>query len=205
MDEGAVMRMRKGFTLMEMLVVIVTLGILSAVMLLSSLEAVSSADASNIINNMQQIKMATYAWYKDNLSRLIPDGSGGYKIRTKGTDQKFSEFIRDHKSEISQYLDNANTLILRSTEDSSNNTGDYTLIEATVNKRKSWYVCYNSGTKSTTITNYGEEAPELRIKDKIAGRAKTLQLLGKTDIKNNTFQSVYTDQKWICMLILQLP
>ena len=199
------MKIRKGFTLMEMLVVIVTLGILSAVMMFSSLEAVSSVDANNIINNMQQIKMATYTWYKENLSRIIPDGSGGYKIRTKGTDQTFRDFVKEHQDEIRQYLDNTGTLILRPDKEDKNNTGDYTLIEVTVNKRKNWYVCYNSGTTSIIKTQHGEESPELRIKDKLAGRAKTLQLSGKTDIANDKFQNVYTDQKWVCMHILQLP
>ena len=200
------MGMRKGFTLMEMLVVIVTLGILSAVMLFSSLEAVSSVDANNIINNMQQIKTATYAWYKDNLSRIIPDGSGGYNIRTQGTDQNFSDFVRDHKDEILQYLDNKGSLILRYQEESPNNTGDYTLAQVKVNNRKRWYVCYSTGTTSIIIKDHGEESPELMIKKKLAGRAKTLTLSAKTSITDDKINAaVYTDQKWVCMLILELP
>ena len=200
------MRMRKGFTLMELLVVVLTLGILSAVMLLSSLEAVSTADANNIINNMQQIKIATYAWYKDNLSRIIPDKSAGYKIRTNGVDQLCKEFIRDHQNEILQYLDNKNSLVLRAKDDSrgSNNIGEYALI--TLKNNKYWYVCYTLGKTSDIITKYGSESPELMIKRKIAGRAKMLNLSGKSSIGNDTIEeAVYTDQQFVCMLILQLP
>lgn len=198
------MKIRKGFTLMEMLVVIVTLGILSAVMLLSSFEAVSSADANNIINNMQQIKMATYAWYKENLSRIIPDKTEGYKIRTKGVDQLCKEFIRDHKDEILQYLDNKTLLNLRAKGESPNNTGDYSLI--TLKKNKQWYICCNLGTTSTIIKNHGSESPELMVKRKLAGRAKTLNLSGKSSIENdNMEETIYNDQKFVCMPILQLP
>ena len=200
------MRMRKGFTLLEMLIVIVTLGILSAVMLLSSLEAVSTADANNIINNMQQIKVAVYAWYKDNRSRIIPDNSAGYKIRTNGTNQYFSEFVRDHKDEILQYLDNKTLVNLRANGESPNNTGDYSLIMLKNNKY--WYVCCNLGTTSTIIKDHGSESPELMVKRKLAGRAKTLNLSGKSSIDNdndNMEETIYNDQKFVCMPILQLP
>ena len=200
------MQSRKGFTLMEVLVVIVTLGILSTVMLFSSLEAVSTADANNIINNMQQIKVAVYAWYKDNLSRIIPDKAQGYKIRTKGVDQLCKEFIRDHQSEILQYLDNKTLLVLRAKDDSkgSINTGDYSLI--TLKNNKYWYVCCKLGTTSTIIKDHGSESPELMVKKKIAGRAKTLNLSGKSSIDNdNMEETIYNDQIFVCMPILQLP
>ena len=203
------MKIRKGFTLMEMLVVIVTLGILSAVMMFSSLEAVSSVDANNIINNMQQIKVAVYAWYKDNRSRIIPDKSAGYKIRTNGTNQYFSEFVRDHKDEILQYLDNSGSINLISKKESSNETGDYLL--TAVEKTKKWYICYNTaklnnGTKDETIDKYGTEAPELKVREKLAGRAKTLGLAGMTKKDDDEMAAeVYSGQKFVCMLILELP
>ena len=58
---------RKGFTLVELLIVIVVIGILSAMMMLSSTEAVSSAKAAKIINDLRNLKTAALAWYADNL------------------------------------------------------------------------------------------------------------------------------------------
>ena len=199
--------MLKSFTLVEMLVVIVTLGILSTIMLLSSIEAVSSADASNIINNMQQIKMAAYAWYKDNLSRIIQDKNSGYVIRTKGKYQVFSEFIRAHKAEILQYIDNTSSIKLYSKNEaveSIDNIGDYML--TAMENTKKWYICCYLGDTSEIISKYGSGAPELRIKKKVAGRAKTLQLSGLADKNNDSMTAeVYSDQIFVCMLILQLP
>ncbi len=58
---------RKGFTLVELLIVIVVIGILSAMMMLSSTEAVTSAKASNIVSNLRNLKTAALAYYVDHL------------------------------------------------------------------------------------------------------------------------------------------
>ena len=45
---------RKGFTPVELLIVIVVIGILSAMMMISSSEAVASAKATNLIKYLQK-------------------------------------------------------------------------------------------------------------------------------------------------------
>lgn len=188
---------RRAFTLLEMLITITVLVMLSAVFMFATLEATASADAANIISNMNHIKAAILMWYKQNSSRLVPDSSAGYKIRTDGTDQLVSEFVIDHYSEITKYITNLS--VLRSKKSGTNNTGDYSLIA--VNKTKQWYVCCNLGTTNATTDM---EAPNIRIKNKLAGNAKTYGLRGKTDLGNDTFQDPYTNQKFACMLVLDL-
>ena len=61
------MKVRKGFTLVELLIVIVIIGILAAAMLLSSGAATASAEASNIINDLRSMKAAALMLYADSM------------------------------------------------------------------------------------------------------------------------------------------
>lgn len=61
------MKMRKGFTLVELLIVIVIIGILAAAMLLSSGSATAAAKASNIISDLRSLKTASLMLYSDSM------------------------------------------------------------------------------------------------------------------------------------------
>ncbi len=64
---------REGFTLVELLIVIVVIGILSAMVMMSSTEAVTSSRASNIVSNLRNIKAATLALYSDSIDTFISE------------------------------------------------------------------------------------------------------------------------------------
>lgn len=64
------MKMRKGFTLVELLIVIVIIGILAAAMLLSSGSATASAEASNVVNNLRSLKAASMMFYADSMDAI---------------------------------------------------------------------------------------------------------------------------------------
>ena len=61
------MKLRKGFTLVELLIVIVIIGILAAAMLLSSGSATAAAEASNIVSDLRSMKAAALMYYADNM------------------------------------------------------------------------------------------------------------------------------------------
>lgn len=89
--------MKKAFTLVELLIVIVVIGILSAMMMLSSTEAISSARSANIISDLRNLKTATLAWYMDNLDYV--------EGKIKKDEKEFLK-LSDEKDDIFKYLGN---------------------------------------------------------------------------------------------------
>ena len=86
----------KGFTLVELLIVIVVIGVLSAMMMLSSTEAVSSARAADIVSDLRNLKTAALAWYADNLDY----------VSDLGTSSSASSGLNNKRAEILKYMGN---------------------------------------------------------------------------------------------------
>ena len=110
---------RRGFTLVELLIVIVVIGILSAMMMLSSTEAVSSARASNIVSNLRNLKTAALAWYVDSLDVIEGKDANGKAFSLKNA---------DHFKFVKHYLNN----------DTASDLTDYGI----ETKNGKWYVYY---------------------------------------------------------------
>ena len=183
---------RKGFTLVELLIVIVVIGILSAMMMLSSTEAVSSAKANNIISNLRNLKTAVLSWYADNLSRVVIDGKDGtynkYRIDTDGTKDNLKDFLpKGGSAEIAKYLSNGDAISIKN-KNSTLSAGDYVLIDI---HYKYWYICYNVGS-------------DANIKSKLAAKANSVGLVGKGGVNNDDINDPYTNQTYACMLVLSL-
>jgi len=70
MKEEIVMKLRKGFTLVELLIVIVIIGILAGAMLLASGAATASAEASNIVSNLRSLQSASLMLFADHMDAL---------------------------------------------------------------------------------------------------------------------------------------
>ena len=87
------MKIKKGFTLVELLIVIVVIGILSAMMMLSSTEAVSSAKVARIISDLTNWKKAVLAWYEKIL------------------ELKYTNYLQLFKLSYKNYLQANNTYI----------------------------------------------------------------------------------------------
>ena len=98
---------RRGFTLVELLIVIVVIGVLSAMMMLSSTEAVASAKANNIISNLHNWKKAALEWYADNVDKVDSDGRIRADYAIYSDSAKLSNFAENVKpSDIAKYLGN---------------------------------------------------------------------------------------------------
>ena len=176
---------RKGFTLVELLIVIVVIGVLSAMMMLSSTEAVSSAKAADVISNLRNIKTAVLAWYADNLDRV----NGKYQIETDGkTAELIGSFTVKNggEAEFLKYLNNDNSIKLTKKENAAN--GEYFL--SGEDGGKNWYVGYRTN--------------DTKIKEKLESRAGSVGLTGGA--QNGLTVSPYSASRgdYIGMLIQKL-
>lgn len=144
---------RKGFTLVELLIVIVVIGILSSMMMLSSTEAVTSAKASNIVTNLRNLKTAALACYVDNMDWFNDSDNG--PSRAKALDKPGSGKVGS-KDVLFAYLGSGKDI-----PDSK----DYHLVLHTTTNE--WFVAYHIN---------GSVSEKTQIKKKLQGRAGSVGL-----------------------------
>ena len=183
---------RKGFTLVELLIVIVVIGVLAAMMMFSSTEAISSAKANNIVAGLTTFKEALIHWYTDNYDKVTtkdPNGKndGIYRISyktSKGTwVHTLGDMMANDPGAVTKYIGNASQFKFDNTSFSSKATeGKYRFEDSGgVNKRSSWFVGY---VLSASEKNSG-------VAQKLVGRAKSAHLLanqgttGETNVGKN--------------------
>ena len=169
--------MRKGFTLVELLIVIVVIGILSAMMMLSSTEAVSSARAADIISDLRNLKTAALAMYADNID-AIELGNISLPKSNKAFDG--TNKLNDVSEDIFAYLGNEGV------------KGKYSFAGTRTNevgKRgapKDWYVLC--------------KVDDNKVKDKLKSRASSVGLFG-SDNATTAPNTNYTNQDYVAMPI----
>ncbi|MDR1377431.1 MAG: prepilin-type N-terminal cleavage/methylation domain-containing protein [Synergistaceae bacterium] len=94
------MKVRKGFTLVELLIVIVIIGILAAAMLLSSSSATASAEAANIISELRNLKAATMMFFADSMD-AVNRGDADTVINASGSAKTLLGKYMDNPEKIS--------------------------------------------------------------------------------------------------------
>ena len=73
-------KFRKGFTLVELLLVIVVIAILAGTIMISGDDSVISAEANNIISNMRILKTAALEWLADYNDYVDRTGKLNYMV-----------------------------------------------------------------------------------------------------------------------------
>ena len=186
---------RKGFTLVELLIVIVVIGVLSTMMMLSSTEAVSSAKAATIISDMRNLKTAALEFYADNMSALTKDGND-IKIdpsKIAGTTASGKDFlgaiVNKDPSLIKKYLGNDNF----SLNENSDTNGNY------CNKGGYAVRCANKGTIWYAIYRFADN--ENSLKAKVTSKAASTGLLGSDGKVGDVLTAEYNNNSYVCLRI----
>ena len=86
-------RKHKAFTLVELLIVIIIIGILAGMMMLSTGSATDKAEAMKVVNNLRTIKSAVLMYYADNGKWPVDAENPSINLR------------RDTPSSLDKYLD----------------------------------------------------------------------------------------------------
>lgn len=155
--------MRKGFTLVEILIVIIVMSILGAMMTYSSSQAISSNKAAEIVVKLRNLKIAAMQMYVDKLDTL--QNSTSYSKFTVKDLAK--EYLNDDKGYYDDDEDNTNDGFVLVTDDASKKYAE-----------RNWYAACN-------IENYVAKDSD-KVKEKLVKRKDTDELLGfNTALVNN--------------------
>lgn len=175
---------RKGVTLISMLIVIAILGILAAMIFMSSSEAIATARAAAIIANLNTLKKAAVQWYVNNRDKVQPDG----RVKIGNTTKPVQEWT-DTELNLSSYLSGTGASNLQFTKPAE--SGEFKDTGTKVTKmEKGDYGLYDGGTVSkqnedgswTEKVEYHRNAwyvgyrfmdGEEKVKEKVRGRMKS--------------------------------
>ncbi|MBQ9389986.1 MAG: prepilin-type N-terminal cleavage/methylation domain-containing protein [Synergistaceae bacterium] len=200
--------MKKGFTLVEIIIVLVVIGILSAGMMIGADEAATTAKATKIITDMQTLRDAAIAWYIDNKHNIIMTGddSKRYAIRTGTNTQEdiqtyfsgYGKLKRAAQQEFRRYFEGGVSIQRINVSNLSGyygteKAGDYALLN---NKHitdqkpfnKDWYV-------ACCVAN--KDSENKKLKNKLKGRAEASGLIGKGG-------KTYNGENFVFMFVLNL-
>lgn len=145
---------RKGFTLVEYLGIIATIGVLAAALIFASIETVTTARAEKIINDLRMFKAAAFALYADHYDRLNDSAFLNPNNQVE-SDKAVKELLND---KIYEYIDSKNV---------KTDVADFSFFVTD----QRWYVQYHMP---------GTDREKRRIHAKLAARARGSELLERT-------------------------
>ena len=183
------LRKNRGFTLAELLIVLVVIGILSAMMMMTSNEAVSSARAATILADLTNLKKALMVWHTDNYDRIEHDPTSKYagmilakNNNNSNPDQKYNPIQETNiMDEVAMYMEGAEINKGKRQQRTGMSEGSYGIYDGGGDTAKNRWSGLPKGVKTGRLAwfvGYSLTKSERDvIVKKLKGREKTLGLV----------------------------
>ena len=167
-------KFRKGFTLLELLVVIGVMGLMSSMAMIGGQQATDAARANAIADSLEKAASAMMMYYSDNADEVSVNGVGG-----SGTIA-----LTDLAAGASAYLKNPLLAV---------ETGDNTYFVAVSDEtaNANWYVGYKFNTSDTAIRAIiANKATRMVLSSTKTGKASDTAYAGTTADGNTTYPDI---------------
>lgn len=187
---------KKGFTLVELLIVIVVIGILTVGMFIAASEMEATARAAKIINDLRVLRTAFEHWYIDNSQNIKEAASNasdkGYHLVIDGKEIRFHEALKSDNYGVKRYLGNSHFDLNNGKSDDWQNmyatVGGYSVYLGFTNTVG--YVVYRISDKS-------DNSDYSRLRDKLKSRAKSAGLVYYN--YSGKKETSYNRENFVCM------
>ncbi|MBR0168104.1 MAG: type II secretion system protein [Synergistaceae bacterium] len=189
---------KKGFTLVELLIVIVVIGILTVGMFIAASEMEATAKTAKIINDLRVLRTAFQHWYFDNSGNIQEAASNasdkGYHLVIDGKEIRFHEALKSDNYGVKRYLGNSHFDLNNGKSDDWQNmyatVGGYSVYLGFTNTVG--YVVYRISDKS-------DNSDYSRLRDKLKSRAKSAGLVYYNYNSGKQEESAYNRENFVCM------
>ena len=189
-------RKKKGFTLVELLIVIVVIGILSVGMMMAASEMEATARTAKIINDLRMLKTASEHWYIDNMQNVCESTTSdkGYHIIVDGKEIRLHDALKSDTYGVKRYIGNSEFNLNTGKKDDWQNmyaaAGGYSVYVG-FNNTVCYVVCRISGDD--------KKRDYSRLRDKLKGRAKSAGLVYYNYNGGTQKETVYNRENFVCM------
>ena len=188
---------RKGFTLAELLIVIVVIGILAAGMMMAASEVESTARATKIINDLRILNTAAQHWYFDNALNIYEAPSNasdkGYHMKINGKDERLHDVLQSDAYGVKNYIDNSNFAL------NTGKKGDWQNMYAAVGGYSVYVGFSNTVCYAVYRISDNKANTNSRLRDKLKGRAKSAGLVYYNYNGGNSKETPYNREDFVCI------